>query len=227
MNHGTRSPSSHTRTFLPRARNTGAAISWRQTTARTFSGKGSAASLCRRACFAAKSRAISGFKVSIASTSLPVRGAGERRPDIPYRVPPAREDPHSFPIFVPAGLQTDGDQMFRPDHSCRYFFVERLPRLPQRFFQQDIVTVFQPSSPKSSTAGFSTRSSSVWSLGLIKESLDLDASYVVAGKGFQPCSLRRCQALRRWSGLKLRRLRGAHLRTASIAIWGFSFASTW
>lgn len=76
MDYATRSSRFHTRTFLPRARNTGAAISWRHTIARTFSGKGSAASLWRRASFAAKSRAISGFKASIGSTFFRERGAG-------------------------------------------------------------------------------------------------------------------------------------------------------
>ena len=85
-----RSSSVHTRTGLPRARNTGAAISCRRTAARTFSGNANLARLRRRASFAAKSFAISGFRVSMASTSLPDRDVGAHRPDNSYRVPPVR-----------------------------------------------------------------------------------------------------------------------------------------
>jgi hypothetical protein len=84
--------SGHTRTVLPRARNTGAAISCSCTTTRTFSGKGNLASLRRRASFAANSLATSGFKVSTASTSFPARDVGAPQPDKFYRGQPVREE---------------------------------------------------------------------------------------------------------------------------------------
>src|SRR6266568_4521062 len=81
-----------TRTGRPRARNSGAAIFCMRTTARTFSAKGSAASMCRRSSLAANSLAISVVSLSIRSTSPQVDAASTLRPDSPYPALPAREE---------------------------------------------------------------------------------------------------------------------------------------
>lgn len=55
----------------------GAAIRWRRTTARTFSGNGSPASLRRRCSFAANSRATSGLRASTGSIGFPARAVAD------------------------------------------------------------------------------------------------------------------------------------------------------
>ena len=102
MNYATRSSRFQTHTFIPRARNTGAAISWRHTTARTFSGKGSAASLWR----APPSRRKAG--------RFPVSGC----PSLPYSfqaVALENTGQHAFGVFV-IGIKPTTSLSLLPGH---------------------------------------------------------------------------------------------------------------
>src|SRR5213593_5053781 len=47
---------------------------------------------------------------------------------------------HAFAVLVSAGLQTDGDQMFRAHDSGGYLLIQCFSRLSQRLFQQGVIS---------------------------------------------------------------------------------------